>query len=215
MSTSHLQPDSHGYPPLAWTQEGQPFHPAPNCVGFRVFRSGRRGRPELVYHDDGPLHVDLQCDFAMLRQLAGHGAYVLQQVDATGTDIQSTPKAFVVVPEPEVKPNPERDYVNLALNTQGKMLELLRDLLKELIHGTANMQKATAELLSSGTDAVSIASGAGLPDYISSLLANGENGQAKNNLEVLLNSPVVATTLAGLTKALQQGLPSGNTEKKS
>ena len=89
------------------------------------------------------------------------------------------------------------------------MLGLLQDLLKELVHGTANMQKATAELLNSGTDAVSIATGAGLPDHIAGLLTQG--GEDKNNLEIFLNSPLVASTLGGLTQALKKGME----EKKS
>ena len=204
MHGTHLEQDAHRYPPLAWTRDGQPFHPAPSCAGWRVFRVMGRGRPALVFRGDGPLHLDMQCDFPALREAAGPGSYALHQVDATGTDIAETPAAYVTIPEPTPEPNPERDYINLALRTQGQMLELLRDLLKELIHGTSNMQKATAELLSSGTDAVSIASGAGLPDHIAGLLTQG--GQDKNNLEVLLNSPVVVSTLAGLTKALQQGM---------
>ena len=210
MSTAHLQHDPHSYPPLAWTREGQPFHPAPSCSGFRVFRAIGRGRPSLVYRDDGPLHVDLHCDFAALREVAGPGTYILHQVDANGTDIRDSPAAYVTIPKPEPEPNPERDYINLAMRTQAQMLELLKELLKELVSGTCNMQRATADLLNSGTDAVSIASGAGLPDHIAGLLANGTE-QQKSNLEVLLSSPLVASTVAGLTKALQDGMQ----EKKS
>lgn len=203
---------THRYPPLAWTDDGQPFYFSRECTGLRVHRINGRSRPKLVPTEHGPLHVEPDCDFVGLRAAAGPGQFVLYQVDATGTDIQKVPKAYVTIPEPPEKPNPERDYVNLALRTQAQMLELLRDLLKELVHGTANMQKATAELLNSGTDAVSIASGAGLPDHIAGLLTQGESDKDnKNNLEIVLNSPLVASTLAGLTQALKKGVE----EKKS
>jgi hypothetical protein len=210
--------DSHQYPALAWSRDGQPFHPAPRCVGWRVYRCAGRGRPALVYEADGPLHLDLDCDFAALRECAGPGRYVLYQVDAGGTDIPDTPAAYVTIPDVAGRQQntSEHGYVELALTTQQKTIDILSGLLTHFVEGTAALQRATAELLHSGTDAVSIASGAGLPEHVAALLPNGE--QKNQGLDGLLSSPVVASALMGLAQALKppaaQGSPSRGPEGK-
>ena len=200
--------DTHRYPALAWNRDGQPFHPAPQCVGWRVYRAVGRGRPTLVYGPDGPLHLDLDCDFEALRQCAGAGKYLLRQVDAGGSDIQEVPAAQVTVPERHETQHDRREheYVELALRTQERTIELLRELLTSLVAGTANIQKATADMLHSGTDAMSIASGVGLPEHVAALLPEAirRNG---SGVEALLSSPVVASALMGLAQALKPAEP--------
>lgn len=212
---SSMHADSHRYPALAWNREGQPFHPAPQCVGWRVYRLAGRGRPTLVYGREGPLHLDVECDFEVLRKCAGPGKYVLHQVDAGGSDIPEAAIAHVLITE---QPDAEQerrthDYVAIALQTQESTIAVLRDLLIHLVNGTANLQKATAELLHSGTDAMSIASGAGLPDHVAALLpeAMRRNG---SGVEALLNSPVVASALMGLAQALKPAEPIGSSQPK-
>lgn len=203
-----MHADSHRYPALAWNRDGQPFHPAPQCAGWRVYRLAGRGRPTLVYGREGPLHLDVDCDFEALRKCAGPGKYVLHQVDAGGSDIPEAPVAHVLITEqPEAEQaKREHDYVALALQTQESTIAVLRELLIHLVNGTANLQKATAELLHSGTDAMSIASGAGLPEHIAALLpeAMRRNG---SGLDALLNSPMVASALMGLAQALKPAEP--------
>jgi hypothetical protein len=200
--------DSHRYPALAWNREGQPFHPAPQCAGWRVHRLAGRGRPSLVYGQDGPLHLDMDCDFEALRKCAGPGKYVLHQVDAGGSDIPETPVAHVTITElhQSEQARQEADYVALALRTQESTIAVLRDLLIHLVNGTANLQKATAELLGSGTDAMSIASGAGLPEHIAALLPEAQRSHG-GGVEALLSSPVVASALTGLAQALKPAAP--------
>ncbi|ACY15305.1 hypothetical protein [Haliangium ochraceum] len=213
--------DSFQYPALAWTREGQPFHPAPRCVGWRVFRCVTRGRPTLVYDAEGPLHLDLDCDFNALRECAGPGRYVLHQVDAGGSDVADAPAAYVTVPERESRPQANQNgqaAVQLALATQQQTIEVLSGLLTHLVNGTATLQKATAELLASGSDAVSIASGAGLPEHVAALMPKGDDAaKGGSGLEGLLNSPVVASALMGLAQAMQppKPAPAPNPERKA
>ena len=80
-------------------------------------------------------------------------------------------------------------------------MQHFRALLTEMVQAQSQIQLATAELLRSGNDAVTVASGAGLPEHIAGLLANPK--EQKSAVEALLNSPVMATALTAMAQALK------------
>lgn len=200
--------------PLAWTSDGDPFATHPDCDGWRVYKKTSRGRNEVVHGENGPLHIGLGCDITMLRETCGAGSYLLKQVDEKGQKVAGATDAHIVVkertqPNAEVSPATGLDktlaLVRELVQSQDNTIQHLRTLVADVVNSTAQVQLATAELVRSGTDAVTVASGAGLPEHFEHLatLLGSTPKEQKSNVEALLNSPVVGSVLMGMAQALK------------
>ena len=76
--------------PLAWDQEGMPFQVPAGTVAWKVRRyTGSRGRPRVVFDEDGPVHLGLEARMGDLRRAVRNetGSYRLYPVNEAGEEL--------------------------------------------------------------------------------------------------------------------------------
>ena len=95
-------------PPLAWNDEGQPFHPPEPAICWRARHyTGKPGRPPAVWTPRGVLHLPLDATVDDLRLAVNNktGSYRLYPVDAQGRELSPVACIEIIPDDEEAAPS--------------------------------------------------------------------------------------------------------------
>lgn len=157
---------------LAFNQQGEPFTYPDTVRELRVsFMPGRRGRPKLLYGDDGlPMTIDVGGSIDDLRDIVPTSGRVrLDAIDEHGKAVEGVPPAYVEVkvpPRNAAESDSPEPVTPVLSSTDFAVRELVRANI-ELARSNSELAKSVAtqqpDLIKAAAEILRAADGAGLP----------------------------------------------------